>query len=305
MSTRAWLVAISVAFAVPTGAAVRPYPVSFHTQEIATNGTTIHVRVGGNGPAVVLLHGYGETGDMWSPLAAELIRNHKVIVPDLRGLGLSAKPKGGFDKKTQGEDIAGLLDALHVSKADVVTHDIGNMVGFAFAMQHPDRVRRFVLIDAPVPGVGPWEEILKNPLLWHFRFGGPDMERLVRGRERIYLDRFWNEFSADPSHFDEASRQHYARLYALPGAMHSGFEQFHAFDQDAVDNRAWLASKGKLAMPILALGGEKSFGTQMADVMRGGASNVTGGIVPGSGHWIMEENPAATVKLVRAFLDKP
>ena len=304
MSIRAWLVAVSVAFALPAAGAVPPYPVSFHTQEIVTNGTTIHVRVGGKGAAVVLLHGYGETGDMWSPLAAELVRDHQVIVPDLRGLGLSAKPKGGFDKKTQGEDVAGVLDALHVSKADVVTHDIGNMVGFAFAMEHPDRVRRFVLIDAPVPGVGPWEEILKNPLLWHFRFGGPDMERLVAGRERIYLDRFWNEFSADPKHFDEASRAHYARLYALPGAMHSGFEQFHAFDQDAVDNRAWLASKGKLTMPVLALGGEKSFGTQMAEVMRAGASDVTGGIVPGSGHWIMEENPAATVKLVGAFLDK-
>jgi len=304
MSIRAWLVAVSLAFALPAAGAVPPYPVSFHTQEIVTNGTTIHVRVGGKGPAVVLLHGYGETGDMWSPLAAELVRDHQVIVPDLRGLGLSAKPKGGFDKKTQGEDVAGVLDALHVSKADVVTHDIGNMVGFAFAMEHPDRVRRFVLIDAPVPGVGPWEEILKNPLLWHFRFGGPDMERLVAGRERIYLDRFWNEFSADPKHFDEASRAHYARLYALPGAMHSGFEQFHAFDQDAVDNRAWLASKGKLTMPVLALGGEKSFGTQMAEVMRAGASDVTGGIVPGSGHWIMEENPAATVKLVGAFLDK-
>jgi pimeloyl-ACP methyl ester carboxylesterase len=301
--------AIAAAFLLATASAatsaVPPYPASFHTQEITTNGARIHVRVGGKGPAVVLLHGYGETGDMWSPLAANLVRDHTVIAPDLRGLGLSSKPPGGFDKKTQGEDVAGVMDALHVTKADVVTHDIGNMVGFAFAMEHPDRVRRFVLIDAPVPGVGPWEEIIKNPLLWHFRFGGPDMERLVKGRERIYLDRFWNEFSADPKHFDEASRQHYAKLYALPGAMHSGFEQFHAFDQDAIDNRAWLASKGKLTMPVLALGGEKSFGTQMAEVMRGGATDVTGGIVPGSGHWIMEENPAATVKLVRDFLDKP
>ncbi|GAA4749929.1 alpha/beta hydrolase [Sphingomonas daechungensis] len=305
MSLRLAFFAFSLALAVPASSAVPPYPASFHTQEITTNGATIHVRVGGKGPAVVLLHGYGETGDMWSPLAAELVRDHMVIVPDLRGLGLSSKPAGGFDKKTQGEDVAVVLDKLGVGQADVVTHDIGNMVGFAFAMEHPDRVRRFVLIDAPVPGVGPWEEILKNPLLWHFRFGGPDMERLVAGRERIYLDRFWNDFSADPKHFDEASREHYAKLYALPGAMHSGFEQFHAFDQDAIDNRAWLASKGKLTMPVLALGGEKSFGDQMAVVMRAGATNVTGGIVPGSGHWIMEENPAATVQLVRAFLDKP
>lgn len=295
--------ALLLGLAQPAAAQVPPFPNAFHTQEIATNGATIHTRVGGSGPAVVLLHGYGETGDMWAPMAAALMRDHQVIVPDLRGLGLSSKPKTGFDKKTQAEDVAGVLDKLGVRQADLVTHDIGNMVGFAFAMQHPDRVRRFVLIDAPIPGIGPWEEILNNPLLWHFRFGGPDMERLVAGRERIYLDRFWNEFSADPKRFDDASREHYARLYAMPGAMHSGFEQFHAFDQDAIDNRAMLTAKGKLKMPVLAIGGEKSFGPQTAVVMRAAADDVTEGVVPGSGHWIMEENPDATVTLVRGFLD--
>jgi pimeloyl-ACP methyl ester carboxylesterase len=274
----------------------------FAIREIMTNGVTIHVRSGGTGPAVVLLHGYGETGDMWAPLATDLVRDHTVIVPDLRGLGLSTKPPGGFDKKTQAEDVAGVMTELGVRQADVVAHDIGNMVAFQFAAQHPDRVRRLVLIDAPVPGVGPWDEILKNPLLWHFRFGGPDMERLVAGRERIYLDRFWNEFSASPDRFSEASRQHYAALYALPGAMHSGFAQFAAFDQDAIDNREFLARGGRLKMPILALGGEKSFGPMMATVMRAAGDDVTQGIVPDSGHWIMEENPLATIKLVRDFL---
>jgi pimeloyl-ACP methyl ester carboxylesterase len=252
---------------------------------------------------VVLLHGYGETGDMWIPLAAELARDHTVVVPDLRGLGLSSKPAGGFDKKNQAADVSGVMDALGVQQADVVAHDIGNMVAFQFAAQHPARVRRLVLIDAPVPGVGPWEEILKNPLLWHFRFGGPDMERLVAGRERIYLDRFWNEFSASPARFSETARQHYASLYALPGAMHSGFAQFAAFDQDAIDNRAFLA-RDRLKMPVLAVGGEKSFGPMMATVMRAGADNVTQGIVPDSGHWIMEENPRATTALVREFLSR-
>jgi pimeloyl-ACP methyl ester carboxylesterase len=283
-------------------AQVQPFPTDFKTQEITTNGATIHVRVGGKGPAVVLLHGYGETGDMWEPLAVELARDHTVVVPDLRGLGLSSKPaSGGYDKKTQGQDVAGVLDALKITKVDLVTHDIGNMVGYAFAAEHRDRVHRFVLIDAPLPGVGPWDEILKNPLLWHFRFGGPDMERLVAGRERIYLDRFWNEFSATPARFTEASRQHYATLYALPGAMHGGFSQFAAFDQDALDNKAFVA-QGKLTMPVLALGGEKSFGPMMATVMRFAASNVTEGVVPDSGHWIMEENPKATVAMVRDFL---
>jgi pimeloyl-ACP methyl ester carboxylesterase len=283
-------------------AAFQPFPPDFQTQDIETNGTTLHVRVSGDGPAVVLLHGYGETGDMWASMAADLVLDHRVIVPDLRGLGLSSKPSGGFDKKTQAGDVAGVLKALAVEQLHLVAHDIGNMVAFQFAAQHPERVRRLVLIDAPVPGVGPWEEILKNPLLWHFRFGGPDMERLVAGRERIYLDRFWNEFSADPAKFSETARVHYAQLYALPGAMHSGFAQFAAFDQDAADNRAWLATGARLRMPVLAVGGEKSFGTTMAAVMRAAAADVREGIIPGSGHWIMEENAQATITLVRDFL---
>lgn len=278
------------------------FPPEFKAIEIPTNGTSIYVRTGGTGPAVVLLHGYGETGDMWAPLAADLARDHTVIIPDLRGMGLSSKPGRGFDKKTQGGDVAGVLDALKIDRADLVTHDIGNMVGYAFAAQYPDRVKRFVLIDAPLPGIGPWEEILKNPLLWHFRFGGPDMERLVEGRERIYLDRFWNEFSANPSRFSEAARVHYSKLYAMPGAMHSGFMQFAAFDQDAIDNQKFLA-KGKLPMPVLAIGGEKSFGATMAEIMRFAASNVRAGVIPDSGHWIMEENPAATISMIRDFLD--
>ncbi len=286
----------------PAAAQVQPFPTTFVERDVPTNGTVLHVRIGGKGPAVVLLHGYGETGDMWAPLAADLARDHMVIVPDLRGLGLSARPAGGYDKKTQGQDISGLLDALKIGKVDLVTHDIGNMVGYAFAAENRDRIKRFVLMDAPIPGIGPWDEILKNPLLWHFRFGGPDMERLVAGRERIYLDRFWNEFSATPSAFSEESREHYAKLYALPGAMHAGFAQFAAFDQDVIDDRAFLAA-GKLTMPVLAIGGDKSFGPMMAVVARAVATDVTEAVVPNSGHWLMEEQPAATVKLVRDFLD--
>ena len=278
------------------------FPAAFTARDIPANGTTIHVQSGGHGPAVVLLHGFGESGDMWIPLASELVKDHQVIVPDLRGLGLSAKPAGGFDKKTQAVDVAAVMDALGATKADVVAHDIGNMVAFQVAARYPQRVRKLVVIDAPIPGVGPWDEILKSPLLWHFRFGGPDMERLVAGRERIYLDRFWNDFSATPAHFTESARQHYAALYAMPGAMHSGFAQFAAFDQDAVDNRAFLGQGGRLKMPVLAIGGQKSFGPMMATVMRAAADDVTEGQVPDSGHWIMEENPRATTRMVTDFL---
>ena len=204
-------------------------------------------------------------------------------------------------RRTQGRDISGMLDALHVRKVDVVAHDIGNMVAFAFVAEQPERVTHLVLMDAPIPGVGPWEEILKNPMLWHFRFGGPDMERLVKGRERIYLDRFWNEFSANPKNFDEASRVHYARLYARPHAMHDGFEQFHAFDQDADDNQKFLAA-GPLPVPVLAVGGEKSFGSEMAVATKGGFSNVQGVVIPNAGHWLMEENPKATIAAIQEFI---
>jgi pimeloyl-ACP methyl ester carboxylesterase len=287
--------------ATPALARIVPFPADFTTQMISTNGAKLFVRVGGHGPAVVLLHGYGETGDMWSPLAIRLARDHTVIVPDLRGMGLSDHPAGGYDKKNQGVDIAGILVALKVDKVDVVAHDIGNMVGYAFAAQYPDRVTKLVLMDAPLPGVGPWDEILKSPLLWHFRFGGPDMERLVKGRERIYLDRFWNDFSADPRNFDESSREHYAALYARPGAMHSGFEQFKAFDKDAADNKVFLA-RGPLKIPVLAVGGEASFGPTMAVVARAAATNVQGTIIPHSGHWLMEENPEGTINAVLVFL---
>lgn len=278
------------------------YPKGFRTQEIATNGTTLHVRIGGSGPAAVLLHGYGETGDMWAPLAADLARDHTVIAPDLRGLGLSARATAGFEKNNQAEDIAGVMDALHIVSADVIAHDIGNMVAFALAAKHPERVTRLVLMDAPIPGVGPWDEILKNPLLWHFRFGGPDMERLVKGRERIYLDRFWNDFSADPRHFAEAARRHYAQLYARAGAMHAGFAQFAAFDQDAIDNRAALAAGARLRMPVLGVGGDHSFGATMAQIMRAAADDVHEAVIKDSGHWLMEEQPSATVAAIRSFL---
>jgi pimeloyl-ACP methyl ester carboxylesterase len=140
---------------MPRATGFQPFPPDFRTQDIQVNGTTLHVRVSGGGPAVVLLHGYGETGDMWASMAADLVRDHRVIVPDLRGLGLSSKPPSGFDKKTQAGDVAGMLAAVGVEQIDLVAHDIGSMVAFQFAAQQPERVRRLVLIDAPIPGVGP------------------------------------------------------------------------------------------------------------------------------------------------------
>lgn len=294
--------AIALALALPAAAEVQPFPASFQAKQIQTEGATLHVVVGGKGPAVVLLHGFGDTGAMWSPLAAKLAAKHTVVVPDLRGMGLSSHPEGGYDKWTQAGDIRAVLNRLGIDRAAVVGHDIGTMVAFAYAARYPDKTERLVVMDAPVPGIGPWDQIVRNPLLWHFSFGGPDAERLVAGRERIYLDRFWNEFAGTPAKVDEATRQYYAKLYARPGAMRSAFAQFRSIPKDAEDNQK-AVSAGKLGMPVLAVGGAKSFGANEAMVMRHAATNVTELVIPDAGHWLMEEAPAATIAAIQAFVD--
>ena len=234
---RVTLAFLCAVVATPAAAQSFTYPAAFKTQEIEANGTTIHVRTAGSGPAVVLLHGYGETGDMWVPLAIELAKNHTVIVPDLRGMGLSSHPAGGFEKKNQAADLAGVLDRLRVTDIDLVAHDIGNMVAFAYAEQHGGSVKRLVLIDAPVPGIGPWEEILKNPLLWHFRFGGPDMERLVAGRERglefrseVYALRRFAEYAGEVRLVVIPRLTHYGHIESynerLANMMVTGFKEY-------------------------------------------------------------------------------
>jgi pimeloyl-ACP methyl ester carboxylesterase len=291
--------------AFPALAAEPAMPPGFKTASVQlADGATIWVRSGGSGPAVVLIHGFGDTGEMWGPMAARLARSHTVIVPDLRGMGRSSHAAAGYDKKSQAGDIRAVVEKLGQDRTAVVGHDIGTMVAYAYAARYPAKVSKLVVMDAPVPGVAPWDQIVLTPALWHFNFGGKNAERLVAGRERIYLDRFWNEFAGDPAKIDEATRAYYTRLYAQPGAMKAAFAQFNTIaSHDVADNRA--SSKVKLTMPVLAIGGEKSFGANMAVVMRNAATNVKEAVVPGAGHWLMEESPEATIKLVDDFLATP
>src|ERR1700741_696665 len=279
-------------------------PSSFQAKTIhSLEAADIFVRWGGKGPVVVLIHGYAENSDSWAPLAGDLMKDHTVAVPDLRGIGKSSKPQGGYDKKTQAEDMRAVCTGLGYGKTFVVAHDIGNMVAYAYAAMYPDKVERLVVMDAPIPGIEPWKEILLNPGVLHFNFHGPDAERLVAGRERIYFDRIWNDFTGDPSKPDEDTRNFFGATYAQPGGMRAGFAQFAAFSTDASDNKVF--EQVKLTMPVLAVGGEKSFGALQAVIMRHVAINVQEAVVPRSGHWLMEESPDYTVKLVRKFLDSP
>jgi pimeloyl-ACP methyl ester carboxylesterase len=281
---------------------VGSWPDALAAQQMAVTGGTQYVRLGGRGPAVLLLHGFGDTGDMWVPLAAVLVKDQAVIVPDLRGMGLSSHPEGGYEKVAQARDLAAIVDQLGFQDVGLVTHDIGNMVGYAFAAQFPQRVTKWVAMDAPLPGIGHWDDQLKNPKVWHFNFRGPDVERLVAGRERILLDRFYNELSANPSRIDEQTRDHYAALYARPGAIHNALGgQFAAFAQDAIDNQQ-LVAKGRLKMPVLAIGGDHSYGSHLATEIGFAAADVRAAVIEDSGHWIMEEQPEQAVTIILKFL---
>src|SRR6202521_2755940 len=143
-------------------------PSSFQARTIhSPEGADIFVRWGGSGPVVVLIHGYAENGDSWAPLAADLMKDHTVVVPDLRGIGRSSKPADGYEKKMQAKDIRAVVTSLGYDKTFVVAHDIGNIVADVYAATYPEKVERLVVMDAPIPGIDPWSEILQNPGVWH------------------------------------------------------------------------------------------------------------------------------------------
>jgi pimeloyl-ACP methyl ester carboxylesterase len=265
------------------------------------NGTRLRYVVGGQGAPVVLLHGYAETGHMWRPIMPLLAKSHTVIVPDLRGAGGSAKPPSGYDKKTMAVDIHELTRSLKLDRVAIVGHDIGLMVAYAFAAQFPQSTERIALMDAFLPGIGDWTHVWLLRDLWHFHFYGEVPLALVKGRERIYLEHFWNDFAADRKRsVPEVDRRFYAKAYAQPGAMRAGFEYFRAFERDAAD----FAKLGqtKLTMPMLVLSGEKAGGTFLIDQAKMVATDVRGQVVTGSGHWLMEEAPRTVIPALLDFL---
>ncbi len=265
------------------------------------NGIKLHYLIAGKGEPVILLHGYAQTSHMWRPLIAELARIRTVIAPDLRGFGQSAKPPRGYDKKTMAQDIHALAVSLGYKRVSIAGHDIGLMVAYAYAAQYPAEVDRIALMDAFLPGVGDWTKVWLLRDLWHFHFYGETPLKLVTGRERTYLDHFWNDFAADRTKsVSDRDRRIYAKAYAQPGAMAAGFEVFKAFEQDAKDFQEM--SKAKLKMPMLVLTGEKASGEFLIQQGRLVADNVEGVVVKGSGHWLMDEARDQVVpKLVTFF----
>ena len=267
------------------------------------NGVRLHYLIAGKGDPVVLLHGYAETSHMWLPLIVELAKTHAVAAPDLRGAGQSSTPPDGYAKAAMAQDIHALARKLGYERVRIVGHDIGLMVAYAYAAQYPSEVDRIVLMDAFLPGVGKWRDVWLMRDLWHFHFYGKTPLALVHGRERIYFEHFWNDFAANPKHsVPERDRRIYAKAYARPGGMRSGFEYFRTFEQDAKEFA--LFAQTPLPMPMLVLSGEKASGDFLIEQGRQVATNVEGVVVRGSGHWLMEEAPDQVIPKLVEFLNR-
>jgi len=288
------------------------FPAAFSTNQPATpetiasktatvDGLQFHYLTAGNGPAVILLHGYTQTSRMWRPIIPLLAEKFTVIAPDLPGIGDSGIPSDGLDMKSAATRVHALAQSLGVKKARVVGHDIGLMVAYAYAAQFPSEVEKLVVMDAFLPGVAGWEDVYNNPGIWHFRFNGPTPEALVQGRERIYYEHFWNDFAADKTHsIPEADRVAYAAAYARPGRMRAGWAYFVSFSQAAKDFA--VLSQTKLTMPVLAIGGEKANGTLLGQQMKLVATNATMLVLKNTGHWVLEEQPKETTAALLNFL---
>ncbi len=283
------------------------FPLAAKADEISSsfatvNGVRLHYLSIGKGEPIILLHGYAETSHMWVPLMTELAKTHQVIAPDLRGAGDSEAPQDGYTKAMLAQDVHALAQKLGYKSVEIVGHDIGLMVAYAYAAQYPSEVSKIVLMDAFLPGVGDWKSVWLMRDLWHFHFYGNTPLALVTGRERIYLEHFWNDFAADPAHsLSEKDREFYAAAYAKPGHMRAGMEYFRAFEQDAKDFAEF--AKTPLTMPMMVLSGEKASGQTLIDQGMLVANDVDGVIVPGSGHWLMEEAPDFVIPKLVEFLN--
>ena len=265
------------------------------------NGVKLHYMTAGHGTPLILLHGYAETSLMWKPIIPALAERFTVIAPDLPGIGDSDIPAHGLDMKSAAISIHELAKSLGVQKAEVVGHDIGLMVAYAYAAQFPAEVTKLVLMDAFLPGVEGWEPIYNSPDIWHFRFNGPTPEALVQGRERTYFAYFWNDLAADKNRsLPEADREAYIAAYSRPGRMHAGWAYFVSFLQAAKDFAQ--LSQTKLTMPVLSIGGEKSLGEALGQQTNLVATDVTVIVLKDTGHWILEERPKETTEALEKFL---
>ncbi len=273
------------------------------------SGVLMHYVSAGSGDPVVLLHGWPQTWHEWRRVIPLLAPHHRLIAPDLRGLGDSSRPLDGYDSRTLGADVGELMmQHLGIERFHLVGHDWGGPTAFALACQHPHAVRSLAIVDVTVPGIGP--DLSQGGKRWHHAFHAtPDLpERLVEGRERDYLSWFYREFSWQPNAITAEDVDEYVRTYSQPGAMRAGFSLYRNIPRNVADNRALLDSGFRLGMPVFAVGGGRTEARGRAREpersLREIANDVEGMVVAEAGHFVPEEQPQLLAQRLLQFFQR-
>jgi pimeloyl-ACP methyl ester carboxylesterase len=272
-------------------------PKGFSNRYAIVNGVKLHYVIGGRGTPLMLVHGFPQNWYMWNRLLPELSKHFTVIAPDLRGVGESGKPQGGYDKKNMAVDLHELAKKLGYKKIDIAGHDIGMMVVYAYAAQFPDEVNKLALRDALIPGVEPvWSQV-KAQAWWFGFFVQPHSSELAEGRMNLFLADFFPAVSFVQNSFTLQEKAEFTRAYSVKGATRASFLWF-VFEQDIKDNQDFR--KNKLAMPVLAMGSDH-FAPLLGEHVRLVASDVKDCLITSSGHWILQERPEQVQKGLLAF----
>lgn len=275
---------------------------NFEHRRIRAGNVSIHAVTGGQGFPLVLIHGFPQTWWEWRHIMPHLARHHTVVAVDLRGAGYSDKPQSGYDKHTMARDVHAVMASLGYEKYAVCGHDIGAMTALALALTHRDAVTHLAVLDASQPGWSGWEKNSRQQKVWHFAF---HMQRdlpelLIQGREREYVSAFIYDRAYDVGAHPFADIETFAQSLAQPGNLRGGLEWYRAFPQDHDNARAW--KQDPLTIPVLALGGEHSYGAQMVTMLKEFATDVKGGSIAGCGHWLPEERPDEVAEQLLRFL---
>jgi pimeloyl-ACP methyl ester carboxylesterase len=280
---------------------------TFTSRYIDTGGLRQHVVTGGDGPPLLLVHGWPQTWYAWRLVMPELARHFTVVAPDQRGCGLSAKPEDGYDTGTLAGDLVTLMDALGYRRFAVVGHDTGMWIGYALAADHPGRIDRLAVAETPLPGVSPSPPLFANAhlnnALWHFAFNrlAAVNDQLVTGREEVYFGWQFATKAARPLP-SYAVRHYIDTLAARPEALHASFAIYRALDATIAQNQQ--RKTRRLALPVLGIGGEKSLRDQVAAAMKLAADDVQTLVIPGCGHHPAEETLAALTAFLAPYRDE-
>lgn len=280
-------------------------PVNHHTIEV--NGIRMHWVMAGSGEPVVLLHGFPQTSYAWRKIIPALSAHYTVIAPDLRGCGDTDRPEGNFDKRTAAEDIHQLVRHLGLGPVNLIGHDVGTMVAYAYAATYPTEIRRLVLMESALPGFG-LEELYdadSYPRMWHLGLSeAPNelAEALITGRELMFISHFMRQQTYDPTGPGEDALSEYARRLTAPGALRCGLAYFRSHKVDAEHNRQ--SAKTRLAMPVLTVGASLSFKDILAEQTPRLAERVRSVVIPECGHYLAEEQPDRLTAVLLPFLSE-